>query len=411
MPINLDGLIFGQIMGDNSGPSTLPGTPGPLDTDLDGTASQEDEFVSVTNTNTTPLDISGWQIWSDSTGGGSPTNPIDGLYHTFPPGTVLQPGETLWIVNEVTGDRAYAQEASEGSGNGGAPNLLSEGNSGPQNESIALVDPVSGDYIIFNMSTSPSAIPGFAGFPGTNQIGVIDGHAVTADMAAGESYQYDAATDTYIYDTAFIPCFASDARIATPHGEIAVEDLKEGDLVLTADHGPQPVLWHGTTTLDFRNGEFADQRPVEFKPGSLGPALPSVPLVVSPQHRFVVVTANGEEMLAPAIGLSDRSQVRVKKGVRQVTYHHIVLPQHAVIFANGVPTESFYPGDQSLSRLPVRDKLALLAHFPRSSPAPAKARPFLSVSETRNAREASLRPLMAVNRSRKWDETDRRATA
>lgn len=408
MPINLNGLIFGQIMPDNSGGAVF-------DTDLDGTATQEDEFVSVTNTNTTALDVSGWQIWSDSTGGGAPDPPQDGLYHTFPPGTVLDPGETLWIINEITGTRLFAQEASEGgveSGNGApSTNLLTEGNSGGAAESVALVDPVSGDYIVFNMSTNAPAITGVTGFPGTNEIGVIDGDAVEPDPAGGQSYQYDAATDSYGYDDAFIPCFASGAMIATPDGDRLIEDLAVGDAVLTADAGPQPILWIGATVLDFNDERHADKRPIEFKPGSLGPALPAATLVVSPQHRFVMVDQTGAEVLAPATGLTDRRFVRVKQGAKGVTYHHIVLAQHAVIFANGVPTESFYPSDASLAGLPVRDKLALLAHFPQTSPVPTKARPFLSVGETRAARAAALRPLRSVTLPRMSDETARQATA
>ncbi len=94
------GVRFDQIYGDNSGTG---GGQTPFDTDRDGAATQEDEFVSISNDNATPLDISGWQIWSDSTGSGAPDRPVDGLYRTFPPGTVLQPGETLYIVNEITG--------------------------------------------------------------------------------------------------------------------------------------------------------------------------------------------------------------------------------------------------------------------------------------------------------------------
>ena len=409
MPINLAGLIFGQIMPDNSGP------PSPFDTDLDGDATQEDEFVSVTNTNATPLDVSGWQIWSDSTGGGAPDNPQDGLYHTFPPGTVLQPGETLWIINQIDSDLAFAQEASEGGveSGGGAPNtnLLTEGNSGPQSESVVLVDPVSGDYIIFNMSTSASAVPGFAGFPGTNLIGEIDGHSIQADPAAGESYQYDADTDTYIYDDAFIPCFTAGTLIDTPSGAVPIEQLVSGDMVQTLDRGPQPILWIGSTTVRFADGRKQNHLPIEFKPGSLGPGYPTAPLTVSPQHRLLMVDATGAQVFAPAKGLTDRRRVRVKKGAKSVTYYHVLLPNHAVLTANGVPSESFYPGETSMATLPVRHRLAIMAHFPPMTALPAKARPFLTVSETRNAPDDMLRPAMAVTGWHMSGETDHRVRA
>lgn len=43
MVANLDGLVFDQIYGDNSGGAEF-------DSDGDGTAAQEDEFVAVRNT-------------------------------------------------------------------------------------------------------------------------------------------------------------------------------------------------------------------------------------------------------------------------------------------------------------------------------------------------------------------------
>ncbi|WP_296422810.1 Hint domain-containing protein [Yoonia sp.] len=402
MPLSLDGLIFGQIMPDNSG-----GTE--FDTDGDGAASQEDEFVSVTNTTGAPLDISGWQTWSDSTGSGADDPPQDGLFHTFPPGTILAPGQTLWVINEITGTLGFAQEASEGgleSGTGSPnTNLLTEGSSGGARESIALVNPATGEYIVFNMSTNTPNVAGISGFTGTTLLGVIDGDAVQDDPGAGFSYQYDAATDGYIYGPAFVPCYASGTMIDTIDGPCLIETLRVGDQILTADHGPQPVLWTGSTMLDFSKGADPDQKPVAFKPGSMGPAMPAATLVVSPQHRMLMIDAHGTEVLAPAIGLTDRRYVRVKKGVKAVTYHHLLLSVHAVIYANGVPSESLYPGEQALDALPVRHKLAVLAHFPQTDALPDKARPFLSVGETQRAREIQLRPARAVFRSGRLGET------
>ena len=402
MPINLNGLIIDQILADNSGP------PSPFDSDLDGTASQEDEFVSVTNTNATPLDISCWTIWSDANGTGAPTAPTDGLFHTFPPGTILAPGQTLWVINEITGTAAlgFAQEASEG---GIGTNILTEGNGGTGAESIAIVDTL-GNYIVFNMSPNAPQITSVAGFTGTNLVGVIDGHSVFADPAAGESYQYNATTDSYGYFDAFVPCFTAGAMIKTADGETTVETLKIGDLVVTLETGLQPIIWIGTTTVDFSTGHADQHRPIEFKAGSLGPALPAAPLVVSPQHRFLMINSQGAQVLAPALGLSERNHVRIKQGVKSVTYYHIVLAEHAIVFANGIPTETFYPGDASLAGLPPRQRLGLMKHFPQDSVVPQKARPFMTVNETQSARQAALRPAMFVTGWNRLGETGLKAT-
>ncbi|WP_305884600.1 Hint domain-containing protein, partial [Limimaricola litoreus] len=41
-------------------------------------------------------------------------------------------------------------------------------------------------------------------------------------------------------------CFTAGTRIATPFGPRRAEDLAVGDLVLTRDHGPQPLRWTGS---------------------------------------------------------------------------------------------------------------------------------------------------------------------
>ena len=42
-----------------------------------------------------------------------------------------------------------------------------------------------------------------------------------------------------------VPCFVAGTRITTPRGDVAVETLRPGDLVLTKDDGFQPLRWSG----------------------------------------------------------------------------------------------------------------------------------------------------------------------
>jgi len=44
-------------------------------------------------------------------------------------------------------------------------------------------------------------------------------------------------------------CFYAGAHIATPAGEVAVEDLAAGDMVPTADGAAQLVVWLGRSTV------------------------------------------------------------------------------------------------------------------------------------------------------------------
>ena len=159
------------------------------------------------------------------------------------------------------------------------------------------------------------------------------------------------------YSTGLFVCFATGTLIATPEGGIPVEDIRPGQLVLTADDGPQPVIWRGARRLDFRAGADPSQKPVLIKAGALGCGLPDRDLVLSPEHRVClsgpVVSAifGAAEVLVPAKSLTALPGVRRMAGRRAVTYHSLLLPAHAVLWADGARAESFYPTPYSLSLL------------------------------------------------------------
>ncbi len=356
MVASLNGVIFDQVYGDNSGGAEF-------DTDGDGNTTQEDEFVSFTNTTGTAIDVSGWQVWSDSTGAneyGSAQN--DGLYHTFPSGTVLQPGTTLYITTEYSGSVPnWLQEASEGGSEttSSNSNFLSEGagNTGAS-EAIALVDPVSGDFIAFNMqeggaSSEFAAFDGggsssnslLNGFPGNNMIAEIDGGNIAADMNAGSSYQYDSGSDTYVYSAVYIPCFARGTIIRTPLGPKRIEHLKAGEFISTRDHGSQPILMVISRVVDFGPSHLETMRPIEVRPGALGPKQPAKTLCLSPNHRVLVSLPDGTRVLSPVKALLDQAKIRIKRGARSIVYFNLLLPRHCLVWANDALSETFLPGE------------------------------------------------------------------
>jgi hypothetical protein len=73
-------------------------------------------------------------------------------------------------------------------------------------------------------------------------------------------------------------------------------------------------------------------------------------LRVSPQHRMLLTRAKAEllfgtrDVLVAAKHLTRLPGVKVAP-VESVTYIHLVLDAHEIVFANGAPSESFFPGD------------------------------------------------------------------
>ena len=164
-------------------------------------------------------------------------------------------------------------------------------------------------------------------------------------------------------------CFAAGTHILTPKGYLLIEDLKAGDLVMTLDHGPQPIFWISQSEHVWP-GSSEKELPILISSGALGPNTPRTDLVVSPQHKILVSDANtanasnNDEVLVPANGLTSRPGVRVMKGKSQVTYYHILLERHEILLAHGLTTESFFPGPTALKMLRATQREVIFSLFP-----------------------------------------------
>ncbi|KAA0912072.1 Hint domain-containing protein [Aquicoccus porphyridii] len=172
-------------------------------------------------------------------------------------------------------------------------------------------------------------------------------------------------------DAGGVICFTPGTRIETPEGPRRVEDLREGDRVQTKDNGAQDVLWIGSRRMTgARLFAMPRLRPVRIRAGALGVGRPDEELIVSPEHRMVVKGSvaralfNTDEVLVRAKDMVNGRDVVTDSQLREVTYVHLLLPAHQVVWANGVETESFHPANTAISTLGARDRERLLRRFP-----------------------------------------------
>ncbi len=77
-------------------------------------------------------------------------------------------------------------------------------------------------------------------------------------------------------------------KIETPDGPRAVETLQVGDQVVTRDNDLQRVRWTRSGDYPLEKAE-REAKPVLIKAGALGDCLPGQDLIVTPQHRILVV--------------------------------------------------------------------------------------------------------------------------
>ncbi|TMM51893.1 Hint domain-containing protein [Sulfitobacter sabulilitoris] len=166
-------------------------------------------------------------------------------------------------------------------------------------------------------------------------------------------------------------CFTPGTFIQTPDGPRRIEELCVGDRVQTKDNGPQLIEWVGSRRMTgARLFAMPRLRPVRIRTGALGVDRPEHELLVSPEHRLLVKGAvaqslfNTAEVLVTAKDLVNGTTITVDLKVPQVTYIHLLLPSHQVLWANGVETESFHPANAALSTLDDFDRARLLAEHP-----------------------------------------------
>ena len=163
------------------------------------------------------------------------------------------------------------------------------------------------------------------------------------------TYEVESSTgekDVGFVTVATVPCFVAGTMIETDAGQRKVEELKPGDLVWTMDHGLQSLRWIGQRTVAAL-GNFA---PVCVTAGTFGD---HANLLLSPQHRILVrdpladLVFGTPEVLIAAKHLINGQSVQLVEG-GSVTYVHLLFDQHEIVMANGLATESFLPGPQTV---------------------------------------------------------------
>lgn len=159
------------------------------------------------------------------------------------------------------------------------------------------------------------------------------------------------------------PCFVAGSMVDTPEGPRKIDDLEIGDLVVTLDHGPQPVRWIAQTRLPRAAMDAnVDLAPVRIKAGAFGANCPVRDTMVSPQHRVLVsghqaaLYYGEDEVLVPAKKLINDCSITVQRDLEDVQYFHLVFDAHEVLCVDGLLSESFLPSENADQVLAVEDE-------------------------------------------------------
>ena len=143
--------------------------------------------------------------------------------------------------------------------------------------------------------------------------------------------------------TEAIVCFASGTRITTPLSDVPVDCLAVGDIVVTAFDAHRRVAWIGHRTIDCANHPRPhDVLPIRIAAHAFGESLPVRDLFLSPGHPVLVAAdeygVGGH--LVPIMCLINGTTIE-RAEVDEVTYWHVELDEHDILFAEGLPAESY----------------------------------------------------------------------
>ncbi len=175
---------------------------------------------------------------------------------------------------------------------------------------------------------------------------IIGAGAVTIDLQAGGTFTFSSfafqsgapqALTVGAHSITDAACFAAGTMMRTEQGEVAVESLQPGDRVVTLNGATRMVRWIGNRRIDFtRHPDPSRAQPIRIRRDAIATGMPNRDLLVSPDHALFI---DGGLVVARLI-LNGGSIVR-EANARAVHYFHVELDAHDILFADGMPAESY----------------------------------------------------------------------
>ena len=135
-------------------------------------------------------------------------------------------------------------------------------------------------------------------------------------------------------------CFLRGTAIQTPDGEVRIEDLRVGDLVLTVRGKAVPIRWIARHVYRKGGPSWPESVvPICVSRHALDEGVPHSDLFLSPWHMLFI-----DGHLIPARDLVNGISIApaILEEATILEYFHILLVTHEVIFAEGAPADTLF---------------------------------------------------------------------
>ncbi len=325
----------------SSGPVQSLVVQGPGTAQIDGTDSVSDlEIAAGAILNINGGDIDTDPVTVDANGNISGYGILTGSETTN--GTITAEGGTLELEGAITGSGTLLVDA-------GSTLQLD------YSVSSTLTVLLAGTAGILDIKDPADFAPVITGYATGNE---VDVYGITGQPAPIYSYAAGNTTVTYDNGTALmfagtygpgsidivadtepgptIPCFLLGTRIATPDGEVLVENLAVGDTIRAHFAGAARVAWIGHRRVDCRrHPKPKEVWPIRIAADAFASGQPHSDLWLSADHAVFV-----DGTLIPVRRLINGMTI-VQAPQDHITYWHVELEQHDVILAEGLACESY----------------------------------------------------------------------
>jgi len=240
-------------------------------------------------------------------------------------------GAGLTVTDPDSGDNLAGATISIGSGflSGDTLNFTNQNSITGSYNSATGVLTLSGTDTIANYQTALESIT--YSFIGDPTSGGTD-TSRTISWVVNDGASNSAAANSSVATL----CFCAGTRIATPTGEVAVERLAVGDLVLTLDGRSLPIRWIGNGQSLLPPNQRIAATPVIVRAGALADDMPRQDLRVTKGHSLYL-----EGVLIPVENLINHRTILWDDEARSAVVYHIELDTHEVLLADGAPAESY----------------------------------------------------------------------
>ncbi|MEO6839708.1 MAG: Hint domain-containing protein, partial [Bradyrhizobium sp.] len=259
-------------------------------------------------------------------------------------------------INGGGGRAAFGDLSVTIQGDIGLPGLLKDSASDTILKGVKIEGVTASDAAVYDLEVANVVInkiddtqaPSYTIDFNYSQIGLItDSQSNTGQVTPTGSSGWDIVENKSISATSLptlqvgTACYCPGTLILTDCGEVAVEILSIGDVVMTMSGAARPIKWIGRRSYA---GRFAfgqkDILPICIKTGALDENTPRRDLWISPHHAMYL-----EGVLIEARDLVNGISVVQAETVDQVEYFHIELETHDVLVVEGSFSESFIDDD------------------------------------------------------------------